>query len=340
MSSLYTWYPKFLWQLENGEDLDETRDIDSTETSCNELKEAMEGFGTDEGALIETLGSKTPRERYFIIQSYADMFEGESLVDEINDETSGDFGRALKYLALIPSEAEAKMIHNTLHKGYDKKHLIPILVGRSNPDLTLIKKAYFKMFDVDMIVDLSDKLDGDYKKLMVMCAQGIEENFDPEEVHTEDKVNEDVDAFYEAGQGSWGTDESVFFKILVASPIEHLKAVNDAYAEKYDVTMKREVKKETGGECEDALVYLFGRKLEKCPETIAAEIKACTKGWGCDENGLMNLIIRLSFFPALFDAVREAHENEYEKTIEDRIESELGGNLKKLLLLVMENCRD
>lgn len=47
MSSLYTWYPKFLWQLENGEDLDETRDIDSTETSCNELKEAMEGFGTD-----------------------------------------------------------------------------------------------------------------------------------------------------------------------------------------------------------------------------------------------------------------------------------------------------
>jgi len=77
---------------------------------------------------------------------------------------------------------------------------------------------------------------------------------------------------------------------LVASPIEHLQAVNDAYADKYDVTMKREVKKETGGECEDALIYLLGRKLEKCPETTAAEIKACTKGWGCDENGLMNLL--------------------------------------------------
>lgn len=334
----YTWFPAFVWQIENGEEPNEQRALISKEEACEELRKAMKGFGTDEKSLTYNLADRSAEERYYVIEKYEEMY-GHTLEDEINSETSGDYGRALKYMALGPVDSEAKMIYNVLHKGIKKRHLVPLLVGRSNSDLTLIKKTYYKNYDKDMIVELTKQLSGDFKQLIVMCANGIEEEYNPDTVHTEDRVQDDVKAFYKAGEGKWGTDEKAFFKILVVSPAEHLKEVNAAYSEEYGNTLKKAVKKETGGEVQDALFYLLNRKLGKTPQAIAAEIKKCTRGLGSDKDGLMNLIIRLSFFPDLLDAVKEAHKKLYKKSLVKRVKSETGGNLRLLLVTTIANCR-
>lgn len=103
--------------------------------------------------------------------------------------------------------------------------------------------------------------------------------------------------------------------------------------------MKKAVKNETSGEVQDALFYLLNRKLGKTPQAIAAEIKKCTRGLGSDKDGLMNLIIRLSFFPDLLDAVKEAHKKLYKKSLVKRVKSETGGNLRLLLVTTIANCR-
>ena len=197
MSSLYTWYPQIVWDVENGEDVD----LSSMEAACEEIHGAMEGWGTDENTLTDVLGSKSAEDRYIISKQYAEMYET-SLYDELGDETGGDYGKAIKLLALSPPEAEAKMVQRAL-KGFGarEQHLIPLIVARSNPDITLLKRAYFEMYGSDMVSDLSENLSGDLQKLLVMCAQGIEDNYDPDDTHTEDRVMEDTDAFYEAGQG-------------------------------------------------------------------------------------------------------------------------------------------
>lgn len=337
MSSLWTWYPSIVWAVENGEE----PEIGGMEEACEELNAAMEGWGTDENTMTEVLGSKTAEERYIISKQYAEIYE-EALYEAIDDETGGSYGRAMKLLALDPVQCEAKMVHNAL-KGWGAKeeHLIPLLVARSNYDLTLLKRAYFEMFEEDMIMALSENLDGEFEKLIVMCAQGIEDNYDPDEVHTEDKVMEDADAYWDAGQGSWGTDESEFFKILVNSPSEHLKAINAAYVDKYGYSMTKAAEKETGGDTEDALLFLIGIKLEcKTASTLAKGIKSTTKGIGTNETGLMNYIIRLSVFPELFREVMSTHEEMYEKTVEDRIDGETGGDFHDILMKLVERCKE
>merc|ERR1712232_818160 len=98
--------------------------------------------------------------------------------------------------------------------------------------------------------------------------------------------------------------------------------------------------KETGGDTEDALLFLIGIKLEdKTAATLAKGIKSTTKGIGTDETGLMNYIIRLSVFPELFREVMSEHEEMYEKSVEDRIEDETGGDFKDLLLMLVANSK-
>ena len=140
---------------------------------------------------------------------------------------------------------------------------------------------------------------------------------------------------------SWGTDESEFFKILVNSPSEHLKAINAAYVDKYGYSMTKAAEKETGGDTEDALLFLIGIKLEdKTAATLAKGIKSTTKGIGTDETGLMNYIIRLSVFPELFREVMSTHEEMYEKTVEDRIDGETDGDFHDILMKLVEVSKE
>lgn len=62
--------------------------------------------------------------------------------------------------------------------------------------------------------------------------QGGEEPFDPQ-YHTDEKATEDAELIYKKGQGKFfGTDEKSIFKILCASPPEHIANINDIYADK------------------------------------------------------------------------------------------------------------
>ena len=74
------------------------------------------------------------------------------------------------------------------------------------------------------------------ENLVINCLQAAEEEYD-EDYHNEEKMEADVAALYEMGQGSWGTDEKGFFKILCASPPEYMSKLNLAYAEKHGFTL-------------------------------------------------------------------------------------------------------
>lgn len=332
MTSQHTFYPEIVWNIENGEE----QEIGGMEEACEIIHDSMEGWGTETDGLNEVLGAKNPTQRFIISKQYEEIY-GEDLYEEVKDEAGGDYGRALKLLVMNPVDAEAKMVHDAI-KGWGARepHLIPLIVGRSNADLVLLKRAYFNRYENDMVMDLADNLDGDFEKLIVMCAQGLEEDYDPD-VHNEDRIKDDCNELYESGQGSWGTDENTFFKILVTAPSEHLQAVQNAYVDEYGYSLKKIAEKELDGNVEDAIVHLLSLKLGKIPETYAAGIKSTTKGLGTDETGLINYIVRLAGFPALFEQVQAKHIEEYEKSIQTRLEGELSGPLLNLLLILTNN---
>lgn len=129
------------------------------------------------------------------------------------------------------------------------------------------------------------------------------------------------------GEGKFGTDEAGLFKLLCSRPNEHLEAVNQAYADKYDVTLFKVMDSELGGHSRAATLYLLGMKI-KPYETVAKLIKEACKGIGTNELLLSCTIIR---YQICLKEVMEAYEELYGQTLQELIKSEVGGDYRRLL---------
>ncbi len=321
-------YPKELYN----EDLSPECGIE-IDDKCNEIYEACKGWGKDSKRLIEALGKTTGEERKKISFRYPELHDRKELAKLMKDECgNNDFGTAMQFLGLGPVEAECKMIKKAVDGlGCDALLLHSILCGRSNEDMVLLKKTYYKMYTDDLVGRISGEVRGDLRKIILSAVQAAEEEFNPD-YHTQDKAVQDAEILYKAGQGRWGTDEDQMAKIVVLSPPKYLKIVNSVYADKYGYTLFKAFEKELGHKGAEAALFTLGMKL-KPYETIAKLIKKATKGMGTNEILLTCTLIR---YQDLMGQVYLAHENLFEKSIHTRVKDETGGNYKKILLAVLD----
>ena len=127
------------------------------DTYVETIREATKGLGTDEDALITTLGSRDIHERYLIAFRYKETY-GQDLKELMRKETSGDFGVLIKLLALPIPEAEAKIINMaTKGLGTNEKLLWSVICGRSNEEIEILKKTYFQKYDKDLSLLVSSE---------------------------------------------------------------------------------------------------------------------------------------------------------------------------------------
>ena len=198
---------------------------------------------------------------------YPELYEGKTLHKLMKKEFSGDFGTALEFLSLPPNEAECAMIRKaTKGIGASVNIVWSILVGRTNEEMELLKKTYFKMYDKDLGKLLASELHGDMERLMFNCLQAGEEEYDPQ-FHTTERATEEAETIHAKGQGKfWGTDEKGIFKILCRAPPQHVEKINQIYADKYGYTLLKAMEKELGGLLEGnvkkATLHLIGMKLK------------------------------------------------------------------------------
>lgn len=300
------------------------------EEKCNGIHEACEGWGTDEGGLIEALGMTTPEDRMTIPMKFNDIYDGE-LLSLMKKECSGDLGEALQFLAVTPVETECYMIKKACDGiGTSEKLLYSILCGRSNKDMELLKKTFYKLFSEDLTSLVTGEVGGNLEKVLIGSLQAAEEEYD-EDYHTDDKAKEDAEVIYEAGQGSWGTDEDKIVKIIVMSPPKHLKLVNEHYCDTYGYTVFKAIEDEFGGNSEGGLLFTLGIKLKPW-ETIAKLIKSACAGMGTDELLLTSTLIR---YQNHLPHVCMAHEEEFEKSVQTRVKKECRGDYESLLLAIV-----
>lgn len=316
-------YPKEIHRALLG-DPEYTPDIDE---ACETIYTATKGLGTDEDAIIDTLGSKNTIERFLIAFRYKEKY-GQELKELMKKENHGDFGFLTQLLALPAPEADAKIIRKaTKGLGTTDELLWTVICGRSNEEIQMLKKIYFGRYNKDLISLINSESSGDLKKLYLACLQGIEDKFDPS-YHNVSKAEEDAVEFYKNGQGRWGTDEKALFFTLCKSPPEYLKMVDDAYVSKYNVNLEKAMEKTMHGKAKKAAIFTVGMKLHPY-ETIAKHIKSTCAGVGTDELGLSCAILR---YQHVLPQVMIEHTNLYSKSIITRVVDETSGDFGKLLL--------
>ncbi|ELT91724.1 hypothetical protein CAPTEDRAFT_157366 [Capitella teleta] len=301
----------------------------SAEDEAKKLKEAMDGLGTNEDAIIEVVGHHCCSERQEIADIYKTMY-GEDLIDELKSELRGDFEDAVVAIMMPARVFDAHELRRAMKGiGTDEASLIDILCSRTNDEIEEIKELYESEFERNLEEDVQSETSGDFKRLLVsMLNAGREEDG---EVDVE-KADEEAQEIYEAGEDQWGTDESTFMRILSLRSYTQLRATFEAYQRISDKDMETVIEKEFSGNLKDGLLAIV-RYARHPPRYFAIKLYESMKGLGTDEKTLIRVIATRAEVD--MQEIKEAFEKIYEKTLVDFIDGDIRGDFKKVMLAMV-----
>jgi hypothetical protein len=113
----------------------------------------------------------------------------------------------------------------------------------------------------------------------------------------------------------------------------HLRAVFAAYKQQYGKTVESVIKSEFQGHLERALVALV-KSIENRPNFLAERFEKSMHGIGTNDRMLIRLAVR-SREPILMNAIKQAYQARFSKSLHARVKGETSGNFEKLLLAII-----
>ncbi|CAL8091802.1 unnamed protein product [Calicophoron daubneyi] len=139
-----------------------------------QLREAMEGAGTDEDTLIEILCSRNNNEIRGIKEAYKRIYKGRDLEKDLVSETSGHFRRLLVSLVQASRDESRTVDMNAVRRdaedlykagegkiGTDESAFNRILASRSIPHVRAVIQEYSKLTQKDFESVLKSEMSGD-----------------------------------------------------------------------------------------------------------------------------------------------------------------------------------
>lgn len=211
--------------------------------------------------------------------------------------------------------------------GTTEKTLIEVLTQRSNAQRQLISKAYEKATGRKLIDDLEGDTHGDFEDLLVALVT-------PPAIY-------DCQEVIRAIKGA-GTTESTLTEIFASRSNRQIRALSEAYLAETGKSMIHDLQSEVSGEYGKALLILAEGKRDETTNVEAAKAKADAKAlyeagekkWGTDEEKFIDILCHRSV-PQLRQTLIE-YKNISKKTLQESIESEMSGDLEKVLVAIVK----
>ncbi|XP_034093840.1 annexin A11a isoform X2 [Gymnodraco acuticeps] len=290
------------------------------------LRKAMKGFGTDEQAIIELLGSRSNRQRVPLLRSYKTAY-GKDLVKDLNSELSGDFRKLVMITLKTPAELDASELHSAIKgAGTDEACLIEILSSRSNAEIKEINRIYKQENKKTLEDSISGDTSGHFRRLLISLAQG---NRDEREHVDISLAKQDAQSLYAAGENKLGTDESKFNAILCARSKPHLRAVFMEYQKMCGRDIEKSIEREMSGDLESGMLAVV-KCIKHTPAYFAERLYKAMKGAGTKDTTLIRIMVTRSEVDML--DIRQEYVKNYGKSLYTHISGDTSGDYKKLLL--------
>jgi len=228
------------------------------ESDCNQLKEAMEGMGTDEDALIRVLAGKTPQQIQITKDKFEQMFD-RNLYDWVNDETwdwgasiffGKDFRMAMLYLLREPNEQLAHGVHDCIAGwGTDDTGLITLLVHLSERRRRDLCIKYEELFGRTLFDAIKGDTSGDYEGALLALVKPAPQVW--------------AEALTGAMKGLGTSDELLINWMCIAK--DRMDEVRFCFEVQHGRTLGEWIHGECSGDYADTLVRLAKRKCYKFP---------------------------------------------------------------------------
>uniref|UniRef100_A0AAX7W0Z9 Annexin n=1 Tax=Astatotilapia calliptera TaxID=8154 RepID=A0AAX7W0Z9_ASTCA len=290
------------------------------------LRKAMKGFGTDEQAIIELLGSRSNKQRVPLLRSYKTAY-GKDLIKDLHSELSGDFRKLVMAMLKTPTEFDASELNSSIKgAGTDEACLIEILSSRSNAEIKEINRIYKQEYKKSLEDSISGDTSGHFRRLLVSLAQG---NRDERENVDISLAKQDAQALYAAGENKLGTDESKFNAILCARSKSHLRAVFLEYQQMCGRDIEKSIGREMSGDLESGMLAVV-KCIKNTPAYFAERLYKAMKGAGTKDKTLIRIMVSRSEVDML--DIRQEYLKNYGKSLYTAISGDTSGDYKKLLL--------
>ncbi|XP_053196873.1 annexin A11b isoform X2 [Scomber japonicus] len=290
------------------------------------LRKAMKGFGTDENAIIELLGSRTNKQRVPMVAAYKTTY-GKDLVHDLKSELTGNFEKLVLAMLMSPCRFDAAELRDAIKgAGTDEACLIEILSSRSNAEICEISKIYKAEYGKTLEDAISSDTSGHFRRLLISLSQG---NRDERETVDISLAKQDAQKLYAAGENKVGTDESQFNAILCARSKPHLRAVFQEYQKMCGRDIEKSICREMSGNVESGMVAVV-KCIKHTPAFFAERLHKAMKGAGTKDQTLIRIMVSRSEVDML--DIRQDYVKTYGKSLYNDISSDTSGDYKKLLL--------
>ena len=296
------------------------------EQDAADLRKAMKGMGTDEAAIIKIVANRTQKQRVQIKDSYSKQFNRD-LIKDLKSELNGKLEDAIINLFKDSIEYDVDQLKKAMKgAGTDEDTLIEIIATRPNNYLQQLHKKYREIYNKELISDIHNELSGELRDLMTSLLQGARDN---ESKFDEKTCIEKAEKLYKAGEGKIGTNEKVFYDILIKSSPNEIIGINNEYCKLSKKNLIQAIDSEFSGKVKKLLkTAVYG--IVNPSEYFATRVREAVKGLGTNDKLLMRILISRDEID--MPQIKEAYKRLYDRDLVNDVKNDLSGDYKKLMV--------
>ncbi|XP_044520422.1 annexin A6 isoform X1 [Gracilinanus agilis] len=344
----------------------EEDDVVSEDLVAQDVKDLYEAgeqkWGTDEAQFIYILGNRSKQHLRLVFDEYLKT-TGIPIEASIRGELSGDFEKLmLAVVKCIRSSAEyfAERLFKAM-KGLGTRDntLIRIMVSRSELDMLDIREVFRTKYEKSLYSMIKNDTSGEYKKALLKLCGGDDDaagqffpeaakvayqmwelsavarvelkgtvrpapNFDPEA---------DAKALRKAMKGL-GTDEDTIIDIITHRSNDQRQQIRQTFKSHFGRDLMADLKSEISGNLAKLILGL----MMPPAHYDAKQLKKAMEGAGTDEQALIEILATRN--NQEIQAINEAYQEDYHKSLEDDLSSDTSGHLKRILVSLATGNRD
>ncbi|KAL7868369.1 hypothetical protein SRHO_G00097530 [Serrasalmus rhombeus] len=318
---------------------------------AKEIKDAIKGAGTDEKCLIEILASRTNEQIHSLVEAYKDAY-GRDVEQDVIGDTSGHFKKMLIVLLqgtreedgvvhadLVEEDAQALYAAGEEQWGTDEAIFIMLLGNRSVTHLQLVFDEYQKITEKSIEDSIKSELSGDFERLMLAVVQCIRS-----------RSMFFAKRLYKSMKGL-GTADNTLIRIMISRSEIDMLDIRECFRLRYDKSLHNMIEVPVAGEFFPEAAQIAYKMWEISamskvqlrgtvhsyaefdPGSDAQDLRKAMKGFGTDEDTIIDIIARRSNDQR--QVIRQAFKSLLGRDLMADLKSELSKNLCRLILGLM-----